>query len=292
MTLPKPFALLWKAIDGMSCRNGFEIAGYIAFTVMLSLFPFMIFLVSVAGFFGDTRSGQDFLYTISMFAPPAVMTTLQPAINEVIQNRSGSLLTIGLALSLYSASSAVAALRLALDLAYGVDEHRSFLWRKFQDFAVVVVGSVIVMLSSVAIIAGPWILQLVDRFIFIDTTDQDLIHLARYGFTLVLLAALVVVLHVVLPNSRLTVRQILPGALTTTVAWIVAASILTLYLEKFANYSATYGSLGGVVITLLFFYISAIIFIFGGELNAALLPHKEKLAPPPNQELKSLPVKA
>ena len=292
MTLPKPFALLWKAIDGMSCRNGFEIAGYIAFTVMLSLFPFMIFLVSVAGFFGDTRSGQDFLYTISMFAPPAVMTTLQPAINEVIQNRSGSLLTIGLALSLYSASSAVAALRLALDLAYGVDEHRSFLWRKFQDFAVVVVGSIIVMLSSVAIIAGPWILQLVDRFIFIDTTDQDLIHLARYGFTLVLLAALVVVLHVVLPNSRLTVRQILPGALTTTVAWIVAASILTLYLEKFANYSATYGSLGGVVITLLFFYISAIIFIFGGELNAVLLPHEEKLAPPPNQELKSLPVKA
>jgi len=292
MTLPKPFALLWKAIDGMSCRNGFEIAGYIAFTVMLSLFPFMIFLVSVAGFFGDTRSGQDFLYTISMFAPPAVMTTLQPAINEVIQNRSGSLLTIGLALSLYSASSAVAALRLALDLAYGVDEHRSFLWRKFQDFAVVVVGSVIVMLSSVAIIAGPWILQLIDRFIFIDTTDQDLIHLARYGFTLVLLAALVVVLHVVLPNSRLTVRQILPGALTTTVAWIVAASILTLYLEKFANYSATYGSLGGVVITLLFFYISAIIFIFGGELNAVLLPHEEKLAPPPNQELKSLPVKA
>ena len=292
MTLPKPFALLWKAIDGMSCRNGFEIAGYIAFTVMLSLFPFMIFLVSVAGFFGDTRSGQDFLYTISMFAPPAVMTTLQPAINEVIQNRSGSLLTIGLALSLYSASSAVAALRLALDLAYGVDEHRSFLWRKFQDFAVVVVGSIIVMLSSVAIIAGPWILKLVARFTFIDTTDEDLIHLARYGFTLVLLAALVVVLHVVLPNSRLTVRQILPGALTTTVAWIVAASILTLYLEKFANYSATYGSLGGVVITLLFFYISAIIFIFGGELNAVLLPHEEKLAPPPNQELKSLPVKA
>jgi membrane protein len=291
MKLPGPLAFLWKVIDGMSCRNGFEIAGYIAFTVMLSLFPFMIFLVSVAAFFGDTRSGQDFLNTISLFAPPAVMMTLQPAIDEVIKNRSGSLLTIGLLLSLYSASSSVAALRLALDLAYGVDETRSFWWRKVQDFIVVVVGSIIVMLSSVAIIAGPWILNLVARFTFIDATDEDLIHLARYGFTLLLLAALVVVLHIVLPNSRLRIRQILPGALTTTVMWIVAASLLTFYFGEFANYDATYGSLGGVVITLLFFYVSAIIFIFGGEVNAAMLPHEEKLAPPPNQELKPLPLK-
>jgi membrane protein len=291
MTLPKPLAFLWKVIDGMSCRNGFEIAGYIAFTVMLSLFPFMIFLVSVAGFFGDTRSGQDLLNTISLFAPAAVMMTIQPAIDEAIKNRSGSLLTIGLVLSLYSASSAVSALRLALDLAYGVDETRSFWWRKVQDFIIVLVGSIIVMLSSVAIIAGPWILNLVARFTFMDATDQDLVHLARYGFTLVALAALIVVLHVVLPNSRLRIRQILPGALTTTIMWIVAASVLTLYFGKFANYDATYGSLGGVVITLMFFYVSAIIFIFGGELNAALLPHEEKLAPPPNPELKPLPLK-
>jgi membrane protein len=291
MKLPQPLGILWTAIDGMSCRNGFEIAGYIAFTIMLSLFPFMIFLVSVAGFFGDTQSGQDFLYTISMFAPPAVMATLQPAINEVIQNRSGGLLTIGLALSLYSASSAVAALRLALDLAYGVEEHRSLLWRKAQDFVIVIVGSIIIMLSSLAIIAGPWLLKLVADFVFIDATDEELIHLARYGFTLLALAALVVALHVVLPNSKLTIRQILPGAVTTTITWIVAASVLTLYFGKFANYSATYGSLGGVVITLMFFYVSAIIFIFGGELNAALLPHEEKLAPPPNPELKPLPLK-
>jgi membrane protein len=292
MKLSRPAALIWKALYGMSCRNGFEIAGHIAFTVMLSLFPFLIFLVSVAGFFGDTRSGQDFLNTMALFAPPAVMTTLQPAIQQVILNRSGSLLTIGLALSLYSASSAVAALRLALDLAYGVDEQRSFLWRKIQDFAVVLVGSVIIIASSVAIIAGPWVWSLIATFTFIDPAEQSLWHLARYGFTLVLLAAAVIVLHRVLPNARLTLRQILPGALTTTIAWIVAASGLTLYFGKFANYGATYGSLGGVVITLIFFYVSAVIFIFGGELNATLIAHEEKLAPPPNPEVTSLPVKA
>jgi membrane protein len=285
-------ALVWKSVDGLSNRNGIEIAGYIAFTVMLSLFPFMIFLVSVAGFFGDTRTGENFLNTLSLFAPPDVLKTLQPAILEVIQNRSGSLLTIGLALSLYSASSAVSALRLALDLAYGVEETRSFWLRKLQDFLVVMVGSIILILTSIAVILGPWVWKLVTWFTFVDPADQSLWHLARYSFALVTMVLAVVAMHRILPNCRLRIRQILPGALITTIIWIIAASALTLYFGKFADYSATYGSLGGVIITLLFFYVSAIIFIFGGELNATLLARHSKEAPPPNPEVPSLPAKA
>ena len=292
MKLPTPLALIWKSCDGLSTRNGIEIAGYIAFAVMLSLFPFMIFLVSVAGFFGDTRTGEDFLHTISLFAPPDVIKTLQPAILEVIQNRSGSLLTIGLALSLYSASSAVSALRLALDLAYGVEEKRSFWLRKLQDFGVVVIGSVILIMSSVAIILGPLIWKLVTWFTFLDPKDQSLWHLARYSFSLVALALGVIALHRILPDAKLTFRQILPGALTTTIAWIITASALTIYFGQFANYSATYGSLGGVIVTLMFFYVSAIIFIFGGEFNATLMARASTEAPPPNPELPPLPVKA
>ena len=275
----------------MATRNGFEIAGYIAFTTMLSLFPFMIFLVSVAGFFGDTRSGEDFLNNLITFRPPDVIKTLQPAIEEVIKNRSGSLLTIGLALSMYSASSAVSALRLALDLAYGVDETRSFWWRKMQDFLVVLVGSIVIILTSVAVILGPWFGNFLATFTLVDASDQSLWHLARYSFALVLLVAAVIGLHRILPNSRLTVRQIFPGALTTTVVWILAASVLTFYFGRFNNYTGTYGSLGGVIITLLFFYVSAIIFIFGGEMNATLLSLAAKPAPAPNQELPPLPVK-
>jgi membrane protein len=292
MTLWSPLALAWKSFDGLSSRNGIEISGYIAFTVMLSLFPFMIFLVSVAGFFGDTRTGEDFLNTISMFAPPDVIKTLQPAILEVIKNRSGSLLTIGLALSLYSASSAVSALRLALDLAYGVEETRSFWLRKAQDFLAVLVGSVLLILTSAAIILGPWVWEVVTWFTFLDPKDRSLWHLARYGFALVSLALGVIALHRFLPNCKMTIRQILPGAVTTTVIWVIAASALTFYFEELANYSATYGSLGGVIVTLMFFYVSAIIFIFGGELNATLMARGSKDAPPPNPEVQSLPARA
>ena len=123
MTYWRPLSLAWKALNGMIDRNGIEIAGYIAFTVMLAIFPFMIFVVSIAGFFGETQTGANFLGTMAVFAPPEMMKTLLPAIQQVTQNRSGSLLTIGLALALYSAGSAVSALRLALNLAYGLDEN-------------------------------------------------------------------------------------------------------------------------------------------------------------------------
>jgi membrane protein len=271
MKLPKPVAIAWTAIEGLSSRNGIEISGYIAFTVMLSLFPFMIFLVAVAGFVGSAHAGADFISTLSLFAPPDVIQTLQPAISQVIDNRSGGLLTIGLVLALYSAASSVSALRLALNLSYQAPETRPFWLRKLQDFGIVIVGSVIVILSSVAIIAGPWLINIIAWFTFVDSSDRVLWHVARYFFVLVVMTAGVIALHRVLPDVRLTLRQILPGALCTTVSWIIAASGLTLYFGKFANYASTYGSLGGVIITLMFFYVSAIIFIFGGELNATLM---------------------
>ena len=94
MTLPTPLTIVWKAMNGMSDRNGLEFSGYIAFTILLALFPFLIFLVSVAGFFGQTRIGEEFVATMSLFAPRDMIATLQPAILQVIQNRSGRLLTI------------------------------------------------------------------------------------------------------------------------------------------------------------------------------------------------------
>jgi membrane protein len=293
VTLPPAILFVWNMLQGMTKRFGFEIAGYIAFSVMLALFPFMIFLVSLAGFFGNTQSGEDFLSAVSLFAPPDVMDTIRPAISQVIQHRSGSLLTIGLVLALYSASSAVAALRMALNLAYGVDEARPFWMSKGLDFAIVLVGSLIVILSSLLVIAGPWIWSVLASFRLVDGNDRTVWHLLRYGFALALMLSGVTALHRLLPDIALTLRSILPGAVLTTVLWIVAASALTFYFDKFANYTATYGSLGGVIITLLFFYVSAIIFILGGEWNAALLARSsKKTAAEPNPEVEKLTAQA
>ncbi len=284
MTPKTVFLIVWDAIQGMVAKNGIEISGYIAFATMLALFPFLIFIVSVAGFFGDTRTGQDFFETMSLFAPLDMMKTLQPALQEVTEKRSGGLLTIGLALAWYSAASGVDALRTALDLSYRVEETRPFWYRKAQNFIVVIFGSIILILASLAIILGPLVWRVVLWFTPLGLDDHSLFHVMRYGFALILITSGVVALHRILPNTELTLRQILPGALTSTVIWIVTASLLTFYFGNFANYSLTYGSLGGVIVTLMFFYISGIIFIFGGELNAVLMARHHDRAPQPTEE--------
>jgi membrane protein len=286
MPVKRIVGLVWQSVQGLLARNGIEISGYIAFTAILALFPFMIFVVSLAGFFGETRTGENFIATLSLFAPPDVVNTLQPAIRQVVQNRNGGLLTLGLLLALYSAGSGVGALRLALNLAYGVEEKRSFWLRKAQDFGIVLFTSIIVILASVVIILGPFLWRVIAWFTSVDAADQSLWHIGRYALTLPIMAGAIVGLHRVLPDTKLSIRQILPGALTTTVVWIIAASLLTLYFGQFANYASTYGSLGGVMVTLMFFYVSGIIFIFGGELNATLLSRHQQRVANPNQELK------
>ena len=139
--------LVWKAAEALVLKNGIEFSGYIAFTAMLALFPFLIFLVSIGGFLGDTTTGQEFMNTMALLVPPDVLNTLQPAMQEVLKSRSGSLLTIGLVLSLYSAASGVDALRTALNLSYGVAESRSFWFRKIENILAVLIGSVILILS-------------------------------------------------------------------------------------------------------------------------------------------------
>src|SRR5262249_22776089 len=153
-------------------------------------------------------------------SPPEVMKTLLPAIQEVTARPSGSLLTLGLALALYSAGSAVGALRLALNLSYGVDEMRPFWWRKAEDFLVVIVGSIVLILLSIAIFLGPLAWKFLTWLLLLDPSNQNLWHLARYSFAILVLAIAVIALHRVLPDARLQLRQILPGALATTVLWI------------------------------------------------------------------------
>ena len=287
MTLGAAARLTRTAIEGLIARFGLEIAGHIAFTTMLALFPFLMFLISLAGFLGETRSGQDFVATLELFAPAAVTATVQPAIEHIVETRSGSLLTIGFLLSLYSAGSGVATLRLALNLSYNLEEKRPLWYRKAQDFLIVILGSFVLILTSLVIILGPQIWSLIQLVFPVAPEDRDLWHIGRYGFTTAMILGGVIALHRFLPDAKLTLGQILPGAVVTTVAWIAAASALTIYFDRFADYAATYGSLGGVIITLLFFYISGIIFIFGGELNAALLARHVNDPPIRPEELRS-----
>ncbi|HEV2075919.1 MAG TPA: YihY/virulence factor BrkB family protein, partial [Thermoleophilaceae bacterium] len=179
------------------------------------------------------------------------------------------------------------ALRTGLNRAYGVREERPMWWLRLQSLAFVVVGALIIFFLSLAVILGPIVLRVlgpgvehVFEYWLVWTTT-------RYLVAAVLLWGALMLLHRWLPNARQAYRRVLPGVCVTVVLWLAGAGLFSLYLGNLADYSVIYGSLGGVAITLVFFYLTAAIFIFGAELNAAW--RRRVGLPRPEQEVEAEP---
>lgn len=241
-----------------------------AFMALLSIFPFMIFLAALAGFFGNAGMAGTFIDLMLDFLPPDVSHVLAPAVREVLTNRQGGLLTFGLVTAIWAASSGIEALRTALNQAYQIAEPRPIWYLRLQSIAMVFLSAFAVLGLSVTVFFGPILLNLVERLVWVPEGYRVLWQIGRYAIGAALTTALVMVLHGWLPRARQRWRDILPGALATTALWLVAANLFSVYLGTVGSYSVTYGSLAGIVITLIFLYITSLIFIFGAELNALL----------------------
>jgi membrane protein len=251
-------------------HEGFELSGYIAFTAILALFPFLIFLTALAGFIGNAESADRVIVTLFEMSPPEVAQVLAPILRDVLTQQHGGLATISILFALWTASSGVEALRTLLNRCYDVKETRAYYLTRPMSVVIVIGGAGLALVLSIALVLGPVIWKLVTDTVPISGAWFVPWVMVRYGIAAVLVAAGLVGLHRILPNCRQPMRRVWPGAATTALLWLATAALFSVYVDHFASYSVTYGSLGGVIMTLMFFYISAIIFAFGAELNAGL----------------------
>jgi membrane protein len=149
-----------------------------------------------------------------------------------------------------------------------VQEQRPIWWRRLQSIGFVIAGGFVIFFLSLAVILGPLIWKVLGPRAG-DVLETRLVFVtARYLFAVVLLLGALLLLHRWLPNTRQAYARVLPGVAVTAVLWLLGASAFSWYIGRLADYAAFYGSLGGVAITLMFFYVSAFIFIFGAEINA------------------------
>lgn len=261
------YAASWR----LSAHDGLTVAGYMAFAAFTSLFPFLIFLAALASVLGTQETANDTIEGMFMFLPADVAATLAPAVHEVMAGHHGGLLTIGVLATLWTASSGVEALRDALDRAYEVKDLKPLWWRRLQSMAVVVLGALVLFSASLTVILGPVLWDVIESFGRPSEEEAVIWTLGRYSVGATVLALGLIGLHRWLPNHHLALRAIIPGVLLTLALWLIGASLFSLYLGTVADYSVTYGSLAGVAITLLFFYLTGALFILGAEYNAVQL---------------------
>ena len=259
--------------------DGWAIASHIALSTLMALFPFLIVLTSLAGFFGSKELADGAAEMLLQVWPQQVADALSGEIHDVLTTTRGDILTIGAVLAVYFASNGVEALRVALNRAYSVVEPRAWYWLRLESIGYTLVAAISSLAMAFLIVLGPLILESARRHIpFFVESNERLLFYARYGVTILALVVALFILHVWLPAGRRTFLQILPGIVFTIVASLISGIVFGQYLTRFAsNYVTMYAGLASVIIALVFLYFIAAIFVYGGELNAAIiksrLPH-------------------
>lgn len=268
MTLPV-LRCFWYGIRDTVNHDGIEHAGYLAFLGLLALFPFLVFVVSVMGVVEPGTDLAHFVGTLFHSLPPEVIRALEPRILEITSGPPQGLLTIAIVGALWTASSAVEGMRTILNRAYHVHTPPAYVFRRALSVLQLIVFAFILIVGIVLVVTLPGLLERAETWFGISYEMARAAWWSRviYAGSLVTLLITVAWIYYALPNIRQHWISIWPGATAVVILWMGAAKLFTLYLTHFNQVTLIYGSLGGIIAALVFFYICNMIFIFGAEFN-------------------------
>ncbi len=271
-----------EAFGRFNADDAWAIASHIALSALMSLFPFLILVTTLAGFFG-TRELADEVARILLEAwPTQVAEPIAAEIRSVLTTARGDLLTIGIAFAIYFASSGIESLRIGLNRAYGVPEIRSWWLLRLESIAYVLVGAIALLVLALLVVLAPLIFATALRYADWLAPLEPMFTFLRLAVAAVVLVAALFVLHKWLPAGRRSVGEIAPGIAITLFLWLIAGELFASYLAGFAyTYVTYYAGLASAMIALVFLYLVASIFIYGADLNAAILRARKPRATEP-----------
>lgn len=267
------FSPAWNAAERLVLHDGIEIAGSMAFSTLLALFPFLIFLIAFAAFFEVEGEAREALRIAFQALPDQISNAIARPFGEALSVRSPQLLTLGAVVALWSASNGVESLRTGLNRAYDAEETRHIVMRRLESLlviaAVVALAVVIGWLTIVSTVIATNFPEFAQEAAGLVTNNI----ISRYMMAGGALFIALCLAHLWLPGGRRRLFDVIPGVLISTLLWLGLAAGFTTYLANFARYDAVYGGLGGIAAAMVFFYFTAILILFGAELNRALRQH-------------------
>ncbi|MHB8872276.1 MAG: YihY/virulence factor BrkB family protein [Myxococcaceae bacterium] len=259
----------WKEFFG-TVKNEYtrdrvsDVAGTLTFFSVLALFPFLLFMVALASVIIDPRTAQSLIEQLGQVAPGEVTQILGERIRALGEANSVGLLTFGAVAAFYSAARGIRAAMRALNVVYGVKETRP-LWKVYGIAFLMTLGAAGLGIVAVAIaVVAPAAASALGG---VGGTLIEWLRLPVAGLLMMLLWA---VLYYFLPDVEQRFRYITPGSVVGVIVWMVASWGFSLYVSRFGKFDATYGALGGVIVLLLWMWISSQVLLLGAEINAVI----------------------
>lgn len=279
----------WRVVKRVAIgtfNDGFTYAGNLAYLSLVTLFPFFIVAAAIAQLFGRSSEGihtlEAFLHTV----PPDVATLLRKPVSDVLMARTGNLLWFGAIVGLWTVAGFIETIRGILRAAYGTTSRTPF-WQYRLGAMGMIIGSVILVMAAFSFQV---ILTGVEQFLYNifpwASEAQRIVSLSKIAPAVALFGALYILFYSLTPSRyRKSKCPKWPGALFTAVWWLLVTAILPRILGTLVSYDLTYGSLAGVMIALIFFFLVGLGLVVGAELNAALAETPEtSLEEPEKQE--------
>ncbi|MEP3275730.1 MAG: YihY/virulence factor BrkB family protein [Stappiaceae bacterium] len=263
--------VLMDAFGHFDRDDGWVVASHVAMSSLMALFPFLIFVTALAGVLGVGADPDQLTDLILDTLPREVGEPLATEVHDVLTVPRTDLLTFGIITGVVIASNGIEALRTALNRAYRVKEDRSFIFRRLQSIFLVIIGAATFIAFSFLIVLGPLIWAGAVKWFPDLGTYADSFNFLRIALAVVIIVLGLLISHRILPAGKRKVFDTFPGIVVTLVLWVLAGSVFGAYLERFATYVSTYAGLAGVMTALVFLYLIAVLFILGGEINAAIL---------------------
>jgi len=265
----KPFEVIHRVAIGVY-SDGFIHAGNFAYLTLLTVFPFFIVMAAITQLIGRPDENLKAIQSMLVALPPGVAQLIQSAAQEMLQARTGPLLWFGAIVGLWTVSSFIETIRDILRRAYGTGYGRPFWHYRIAGIAITFVSVLLILFALAARLAVTAMEEVVFRYIPAAQTVLS-VELGRMSTSVAVFLGLFVIFWTLAPPEyRGRAFPKWPGALVTTLWWTGALALLPPALSLFGGYALTYGSLAGVIVALLFFWIVGFGLVIGAHLNAAL----------------------
>jgi membrane protein len=245
------------------------LAAQLAYYFLLALVPAIVCVVALTSFV-PPQTIERMLQSAATVAPGDMMDILRDQLNSLRQGESGGVLSLGLLMALWSSSAALVAVTDALNRAYDIDEGRP--WWKVRLLAIVLtIGLALFVVSAFTlVVAGPELAEMIASRIGLGDAFTVTWRIVQWPIAFALVALGIGLVYYFAPDADQDWSWVTPGSVLATLLWLLASLAFRLYVTNFADYNATYGSLGGVIVLMLWFYISGLAILTGAELNAEI----------------------
>ncbi|MHA6253460.1 YihY/virulence factor BrkB family protein [Oceanobacillus sp. CAU 1775] len=253
------------------------LAASLAYYFLLAIFPLLVVAFAIIPYLNISPvEAMDFVTGI---LPSEIANLFQENIVGLIETPRGGLLTAGIIGALWSASNGINAFIKSSNEAYDVEETRNFFVVRGISLALTLGMILSVGIAMLLPVFGDVILGFISSVLGISAGMEIVLQISRWVISIVVLTAFIMILYRIAPNKRLPLKHILPGALTASLLWQIISFGFSIYVSNFGNYSATYGSLGGIIVLMIWFFLTGLILLIGALIT--VLYHNYKLRTEP-----------